>query len=276
QYDEAHARLTVLQDPSLPTCDRGPTGRCRITDPDLIERARALDASALIAQKHIPEAEAEIEKILHENPTYTPSPALFPQEVVDKFTEVRGRLRDELAREAAERAAQALKARLAEQKRKEAEEKWIADLQKLAGSERVVEKHSRWIAALPFGIGQFQNGDTALGILFTSSEVVLGGTSVVSAIIISSLAHIDVSDPVRCPFACRNALQRNTVLARTVNQISFGGWLGATLIGIVQAEIAFAPEKVVIRPRTTPPRPKVIPSVSMLPGGAGFGLIGQF
>src|SRR5262249_10125461 len=137
QYDEAHARFVVLLDAKLSTCDHGPSGACRIADPDLIERARALDAASLIALKRIPEAEARIEAILRSNPTYVPNPALFPQEVVDRFTEVRGRLRDELSKEAADRAAKELKARLADQQAKEAEERWIDELEQLAGKQRI-------------------------------------------------------------------------------------------------------------------------------------------
>jgi tetratricopeptide (TPR) repeat protein len=273
KYDEAHDRLAVLVDPQRPTCDHGPSGGCRIADADLLERARSLDAAALIALKRIPEAEAEIETILRANPTYVPNPALFPQEVVDRFTEVRGRLRDELAKEAADRAAKALKAHLTEQQIKEADEKWIGDLEQLAGAERVVEKHSRWIAALPLGIGQYQNGDIALGIVFSVSQVLLGATSVTGAAIVSSLAGIDTRN---CPRPCLAALAESTKKAKLVNQISFGAWIGATVIGVVQAQIAFVPEKVTMRPRPIPPRPKVTPSVSILPGGAALGLVGQF
>ena len=93
QYEEAHQQFARLLTPSLPGCDKGPSGGCRLTDPDLIERTRVLDAASLIALKRLALADAQIEIVLRQNPAYAPSPALFPQEVVDRFTEVRGRLR---------------------------------------------------------------------------------------------------------------------------------------------------------------------------------------
>jgi hypothetical protein len=271
QYEEAHQRFAVLLDPSKPTCDRGPSGGCRVSDLDLIERARVLDAASLIALRRPAEAEAQIEKILRQNPTYAPNPTLFPQEVVDRFTEVRGRLRDELEKEIQRRAVEALKKRIAEQRLREAQEKWIADLQKLASTK--VEVHSRWIAALPLGVGQYQNGDVRLGAFFTATELLLGATTVTSALFVSYYGELGYSR--KCAGAC-GALQQNIIVATLVNRIAFSTLIGVTAFGIVQAELAFAPEKVIDRARPTPPRPRLAPTVSFAPGELGVGLVGQF
>jgi tetratricopeptide (TPR) repeat protein len=273
RYDEAHARLSAMLDASLPTCEKASSGSCRISDTDLIERARALDAASLIALKRYPEAEAQIETILRQNPTYAPNPALFPQEVVDRFTQVRGRLRDELEKEAQARAARALQKRLAEQQFREAQEKWIGDVQRLAALERRVEINSRWVALLPLGIGQYQNGDTRLGVFFTASELLLGATTLVSAGVIAGYDKVKGKD---CTGACLSVFHENVANAALVNRIAFGGWLGITLIGIAQAQIAFVPERHTYQPRPIPPRPKLAPTVSLEPGGLGLGLVGRF
>lgn len=272
QYAEAHERFAILLDPARPTCDRGPSGGCRVSDPDLIERARVLDAASLIALRRPDEAEAQIEKILRQNPTYAPNPTLFPQEVVDRFTEVRGRLRDELEKELQRRAVEALKKRLADQKLRDAQEKWIADLQRLAATK--VEVHSRWIAALPLGVGQYQNGDVRLGVFLTTSELVLVATTLVSALIVSS--YVELGSSKQFPRESLIQLQQNLNVATLVNRIAFSTLIGVTAFGIVQAELAFVPEHVIDRARPIPPRPRLAPSVSFAPGGFGIGLAGQF
>jgi hypothetical protein len=273
QYEEAHQHFARLLTPGLPGCDKGPSGACRLTDPDLIERTRVLDAATLIALKRPALADAQIEIVLRQNPAYAPSPALFPQEVVDRFTEVRGRLREELDKVAEQQAHEALKRRLADQQAREAQEKWITDLQRLAGQERRIEVNSRWIAMLPFGVGQYQNGDTRLGALFTTSELLLAASLVSSGVIAQNYANYDRS---QCTGECLTDVERNFNAAKLVNHISFGVLLGAAIGGIVQAQIAFVPEKITPLPRAIPPRPKIAPTISMDPRNLGVGLVGQF
>ena len=273
QYEEAHQQFARLLAPTLPSCEKGPSGACRLTDPDLIERTRVLDAASLIALKRPALADAQIEIVLRQNPAYAPSPALFPQEVVDRLTEVRGRLREELDKLAEQQAHEALKRRLADQQARDLQEKWITDLQRLAGQERRIEVNSRWIAALPFGVGQYQNGDTRLGALFTASEVVLAGSLVTSYVIAQGYASYDRS---RCDKVCLADTESKFNAALLVNRISFGALIGVGIAGILQAQIAFVPEKVTTVPRALPPRPKIAPTLSMDPKSLGVGLVGTF
>lgn len=275
QYEEAHEQFSRLLEPSLPPCDGGPIAACRLTDADLIERTRVLDAASLIALKRPALADAQIENVLRQNPAYAPSPALFPQEVVDRVTEVRGRLREALEKLAEQQAHEALKRRLAEQQAREAQEKWIADVQRLAGQEARVEINSRWLAMVPLGVGQYQNGDTRLGVLFTTSELLLGAASLVSGVIVQN--YYAQFDPTRaCDETCYATLNRDKATAARVNQISFSGLMAVALAGIVQAQIAFVPEKVTPLSRPVPPRPKIAPTFSMQPGHLGVGVVGSF
>jgi hypothetical protein len=279
QYAEAHARLATLLDQSLPTCDGVPSasGRCRIVDPDLIERARALDAASLLALKRDAEADAQIARIFRANPQYAPNPAMFPQEVIDRFSVVRGGLRAELEALAQQKAREELAKRVAAQKAREADEKWIAELQRLSGEERWVEPNSRWIAMVPFGGGQYQNGDVRLGVVFTVGEALLGGGALISLAVYNKLAKTDVTQrtannqPVDFP-----KLNQQIMTAATVNQVCFVAWAALTAAGVVQAQVAFVPERVTFHKRPVPPRPTVTPVAAPLPGGAILGLTGNF
>jgi tetratricopeptide (TPR) repeat protein len=274
QYEEAHQQFTRLLQPTLPPCDKGPSGACRLTDADLIERTRVLDAASLIALRRPALADAQIETVLRQNPAYAPSPALFPQEVVDRFTEVRGRLREELDRLAEQQAHEALKRRLTDQQAREAQEKWVADLQRLAGQERRTEVNTRWLALLPLGVGQYQNGDIRLGALFTTTEVLLAASLVTSGVIAQSYAGFDRR--LCTSKECLADVESKFTTAKLFNHISFGALLGVAVAGIVQAQIAFVPERVTTIPRPIPPRPKIAPTVSLDPRNVGVGIVGTF
>jgi len=162
RYAEAAKRFEAILDPAAKPCGAGPpAGKCRLTDPDFLERARALYAASLIALKRVNEADAQITKIFLENPAYAANPAVFPPEVIDRFTEVKGRIKDQIDAAAKKKATDAMKKRLAEQKARDDERNRIQLLERMAGTERVVDKNSRLIGLVPFGVGQFQNGDVA-------------------------------------------------------------------------------------------------------------------
>ena len=60
---------------------------------------------------------------------------------------------------------------------------------------------------------------------------------------------------------------------------SFAAFVTLGLVGIVQAQVAFVPERTTTRIRTIPARPKpppFAPTVSVVHGGVGIGLIGRF
>jgi hypothetical protein len=279
QYTEAHARLSALLDPTLPACDAGPSpaGRCHLGSPELIERARALDAASLLALKRDAEADVLIGTILRQSPSYTPSPAMFPQEVIDRFTMVRGTIAADLRAILQQREHEADQQRLLVQQARDAEQKWIEDIERLAARERTVEPNSRWIALVPFGIGQFQNGDLRLGVFFAAGEAVLGGASLVAVAIVNSLASTNINlrtasnQPVNT-----TALNANIETATRVNQVTFGTWAALTLAGVIQAQVAFVPEKVTFHDRPIPPHPKLLPVASPVPGGAVLGVGGTF
>ncbi len=280
QYADAAARFLAMLDVSAPPCDRAPasaSGHCRLTDPELVARAREYAAASLIVLKRYAEADQLIEALLRDRPAYSPNPAVFPQEVIDRFTTVRGRLRQELDAVARKRAEEEQARRQQAQKEEEAQRRRIAELERLASLERVVARSSRWVAFVPFGAGQFQNGDPALGWVFAVSEAAAGVASIGLAGAVAAYANADLTakDPTTGQTVNRSELQSRIDTATLANRIAFSAWAGITVIGIVQAQIAFVPEHATTRPRPLP-KAAVAPAVAPTPGGATFGITGRF
>lgn len=129
---------------------------------------------------------------------------------------------------------------------------------------------SRWIAALPFGAGQFQNGDVSLGIFFAGGEVLLGATSIATAAIVMSWASIDVHrrDPDTGWHVDVPALNDRVHTATTVNRVAFTGWAVLTAAGIIEAQVNFGPRCAVSGHQIGP---SVTATAAPVPGG---GLVG--
>jgi len=282
RYDETATLLAVLLDPAKPPCADGVTqGGCRATDPELIERARGMYVTCLVPLGRYDDADAQVALILRENPAFSPSPASFPAEVVDRFTMMRGRMRDELDAIVRERAEKERQKREAESVARQAERERLAQLERLASEETVVEVRSRWVAAVPFGVGQLQNDDTTLAILFGATELAAGVTSIVTAVVVADHASVDTKETVLAPDGTQQrvfdelALNESIAQMTLANRIAFGTWAGLTVLGVVQAQIAFEPEKVTKRPRA-PEAPKVTPTVAFDGQSAMVGAVGRF
>ncbi len=278
QYEEALQRFSIMLDAAMPPCEKTAkkSGKCRLTDKGLIERARALAAASLIALSRKSEADPHIESIYRENPAFTPNPALFPPEVIDRFTEVRARIADELAAKARKEADIALQKRLAEQRADDEEKRWLLSIERLAGEERVTKKNSRLIALVPFGAGQFQNGQNTLGWIFAATQAVTGMTSVVSGGLVSYYSGVDPKlvneegQPVDLP-----ALGQKIQIATAINRIAFGTWAALTVAGIIQAQVAYVPQVTTIIKRPIPKRPEK-PSAALRINASGVYLVGSF
>jgi hypothetical protein len=131
---------------------------------------------------------------------------------------------------------------------------------------RADETGSRWLAALPFGVGQFQNGDVGLGIFFAAGQALLAGTSIATRLMVSSLASQSPAGPrVDIP-----ALNARLATAVTVNRIAFAGWAALTVAGVVEAEVSFGPR------RAAPREPSIKATAAPLPGGGMVGLRASF
>ena len=263
RYAEGVERFRDLLSPTAPNTLRDPTA---------IERARAYYAACLIALGRTEEADAEIEKIIRNNPTYSPDPVAFPSKVVDRFIEIKSRLKGEIeaafrARAAAEAAA---KAKIERQQRE-----YIETLQQLARTETVVTKNSRWVAMVPFGAGQFQNGQETLGYTFLIAESLLGVASVTTNIIHQSLIADYASEPAGS--VDHPSFMSKLDTAYKVNVYTTGALALVALSGILHAQLTFVPEfrETRVRPLPPPP-PTLMPKVGGGPSGFFLGLSGRF
>ena len=258
RYDDAEARLKALLGGEL-------------TDPDMVADARMYLGAALLAEKKDEEAARTFEQLLTDKPEYTPDPLRVSLEAQDAFTDARARMRDRIAAMQAERIrqAQAAQARLEEEKQRQARR--LALLEELAGTETVVEKHSRWISLVPFGVGQFQNGQTTEGWLFLIGEGLLAGGSVVSSAFYAYYSNQYGQAYQKASYTTANAYNKASQLAAYTGDILTGALVLTAIAGIVHAEATFVPEKVETRRR-------VMPQLSLTPivGPTGVGVVGTF
>lgn len=239
-YDDAGARLRALLDPK-----NGAPG-----DAAVVADARMFLGATLLARGQKGEAESVFERLLLERPEYEPDPLGFPSSVINTFIELRASLRDKLVAEKERLVREAIERKAREAAEKERQAKRLARLEKLAAEETVVSKSSRWVALLPFGVGQFQNGQVTLGWSLLITEAVLG---------LAAVGHV--------PFYLANKLdgdvahtegrffERDQYYARA-RDIQVSQWIvsgTAALVavaGIVHAQLTYVPEHSSTRPRT--------------------------
>jgi hypothetical protein len=126
---------------------------------------------------------------------------------------------------------------------------------------------SRWVAALPFGAGQFQRGDTALGAFFLSTQLAAGATSIASAITVGVLSSHE--SPTTWE---RERLNTGMRRATAINRVSFTVWASLAAVGIVEAQLRIAPR----RPPSDARAPTWTPAIVPVPGGLVLGVGGAF
>lgn len=262
RYAEAVERFREILNPGSPNA---------LHEPTAVDRARAYYAACLIALGRSDEADAEIEKLIRSNPVYSPDPVAFPGKVVDRFIEIKSRLKGEIEAAARARTAveQATKAKADRQQRE-----YIETLQRLASQETVVVRHSRWIAMVPFGAGQFQNGQEGLGYGFLVVETALSAASIASSVVHMRLvANYSTATGTVDYNQFSSALET----ADQINAYSTGALAIVALAGIIHAQATFVPEVQETRFRALPPPPPpVTPKVGVGPSGFFLGLAGRF
>jgi hypothetical protein len=136
----------------------------------IVEAYRMLGVAELF-QGHNEAAAQEFRKLLQVRPTYRFDPLLDPPQVVDLFNEVLHAHEAEVATlEAKQREAS-----LARQRERE-------QCEKLRAGPAVIEKrfarNSFLVNFIPFGAGQFQNGQRGKGWAFLAAEATLAAVSV--------------------------------------------------------------------------------------------------
>jgi hypothetical protein len=190
-----------------------------------------------------------------------PNALVFPDEVLARFEAVERALQAEIEAamrtrlDAARQAEAARRAREAE----EYERQWR--LYELAAMERSRVRRSRWLASVPFGVGQFQNGDIALGRLLLVTEL-LAVAGMVGGVAwefeVDARFRRAVADGREASDAAETATDRRRT-ARGLWAGSLYALGGLAGIGVLQAHLAFERESVREQPREVPPelRPRV-------------------
>jgi hypothetical protein len=253
KYDEAEARLHALLDPAVGT----------LKDADNIADARMYLGASLLAQNKKAEAEGVLEQLLREKPDYQPDSLRVTLQAINDLVDVRSRMREELAAIQAERVRQAQeqKARLDAERQKAALR--LAMLEKLASEETVIQTSSRWIALLPLGVGQFQNGQTALGWTFLASESLLVVGSVVAQVV--TIYNVNqMNDALASGNTTAVGYHARAQAAYVATDLFTAGFALLAIAGIIHAQATFVPEQVQVRERPLPPlslAPYVLPLV---------------
>lgn len=184
------------------------------TDEQVIEARQYLALSYYLTD-HLPQAKEELAKLLFLNPDYELDPFSVAPPVVELFESLRRDLKTELDQ---------IRRQRFEQKRSQKD---------MAGILRTVElrtkERSDVASFLPFGVGQFQNGDTGWGVFFAAAEAALIAANIGAYLTALSMNHYDAS-------------QAGTVQALQVAQYSSLALFGVTWsIGAFQARVNFSP-----------------------------------
>jgi tetratricopeptide (TPR) repeat protein len=210
-----------------------------------LEARKYLGATYLFLGKG-KEAREQFRLLLEEDPEYDIDPVAFPEAVVETFQEVRAEVTAELAEREALDAARQQRERAGELEELILQQQRIQALEELAATETVEKVNSRWIAALPWGIGQFQNGNRKLGIMFAVTE-----SAFLAASIATFIGHNSLRDENPAPSELERA-QRVERALRIGNWVSVGALLSFYVAGVVEAEVRFQPVIRTTRKRELP------------------------
>jgi hypothetical protein len=228
----------------------------------VLESKKYLGASYLFLGK-ISQAEQEFTRLLRMDPGYLLDPLAFPEEVQRLFARVKLQL--DTDRRASEEERKREEQRIVREQTEHSDKeraRW-AELSNLAQVETVHEVRSRWLALVPFGAGQFQNGQTSLGAVLAVSEGSLLALSIVTYVLHD---HLRGQMPTPNEIADARLAEQGF---RYTNQISFALFAILAVTGVIDAQIRFLPTHDYERKRPLPPELSNGPEVSFDLTGTG-------
>ena len=196
--------------------------------------------------------------LLRINPDYQPDPVLVPPTIMGFFE----RLREEM-----EPQLQPLRERLAREKalqRKTDPQQKNSRPKKIRVVEKVIRKNSRVLNFLPFGVGQFQNGETGKGIGIMTSEIATLGLNLASYIAIKAMAGADGK------YTPDKAAMAKDL--RIVQYTAAGAFLALWIYGIIDGLVYYQPETSMPPTMTTatvPAKAPTKPETDMMFTGTG-------
>lgn len=232
--------------------------------------ARKYLAASYFALRREADAHQVIVDLLEEDPTARLDPVQFEAAFVRLYDNVVQQMRPTLDRILSERSLA--------QRQTEVER---ANRQRLItqflDTEARVQLVPRWQMFVPFGVGQFANGQSSTGAIFLSLESIFIAGSVAAAIVDQTLASpirpAGQWDPTDTVDSERAALAGTM---RVLNWTSLALFTATAIVGIIHANVTYAPTRVLDRgPRPLPPALQGL-QISALPGGAGASLTLSF
>ena len=236
----------------------------------LRSRARMYYAACLLAKKQDDAADRQMEQLVRDDTRFRPDRAAFPLRVLDRFNEVLGRMKAEIERIERERLAAEEEARRRREDVRRREDARTAEIERMAREETIIRQSSRWIAMVPFGVGQFQNGQRTLGWALLGTQAALALTSAGAY-----LVEYQIVRDYKQGVTVRDDAVRKQDQAVLVNRLAFGALFGVAAAGVLHAQVTFVPQTTDKRERALPP-PIVTPTAAVLPGGATLGVAGTF
>jgi tetratricopeptide (TPR) repeat protein len=259
-FDDADLMFAKMLDPKTGT----------LHDKVLINEARMYWGATLIAKGKKDEALQQFEALLQVDPKYEPDPTIFPLEVGKTFINAQALNQKRAEAQAREDAARDAKRKQDEEAAKRAQIERLKQLETLVGEEHVIDRHSRWISLLPFGAGQFQNGNKALGWFFLTTEgLELAGTLVAAGDYLFQLHYASAAYTSTATASIAQQYLDRANEARIANLIFNGALAFTAVAGAIEAEVAYVPQVSAVKSRPLPPLPGTSPDgkpAGLLPG----------
>jgi hypothetical protein len=232
-YEDAEARFSVLLDPKA----------TEKLDPALASQARMYLGATYLAEKRRDDATAIFEKLLVDDPRFDPDPLTFSTDVLNTFIDTRAKIRQRLNEAAAAAARLEAEKRAREELEKRRQAERLRILEQMASEEKITIRHSRLVASVPFGAGQFQNGQNAAGYIFLGVESALVIASVVTVIPYTNALDRAHDEYTSGDLDKKVAAYTDRAAAWQLVNLSVATALGLVMIGgIAQAHLAFVPE----------------------------------
>lgn len=263
-FIEAESRFRTMVNP-----------KTALQSPTLLDHAHAyLGATLIELGKPRDEALLEFKAVLLHNANYQPQNLMvFPTKVLDAFVDAKVLYQKEILAEKERREREEREKREREEREKEKQRLYLAALEKQAGEQIETTKRNRLLTFVPFGVGQFQNGQSALGWIFlTTQTALLAGGAIAGGLALYNL------DQYNLWLSSESKANKNYFIgeyrtrfnqAVIANWIFDGAFVLAAVAGMIQANFAFVPQTTVTKPRT-------LPKVTFQLGAGTVGIEGTF
>ena len=229
-YGEARDRFEAL----LPS----------LRDPTLVTQSRQYLAASFVHLNRPDDAREQFLALLREDGDFALPRHDFSTAVYQVFQAAQRAHREELARRERDEQAERERLRRMRLERMLRERERMARLEQLASEMLVEQRNSRALALLPFGVGQFRNGNRGLGMGFAISESFLFVGSLMTWGWHRYLRGLEPED--------RGSFNTRERSVRITNQVVTGVLAGIALAGILEAQIRFKAVIRETRPRELP------------------------